>query len=228
MNESASHGRAASPINLWHRLTRFMRELGPSAGRDLVAILLHHLDVDSDGIELVKSMRAGNVPHAEATERMRDIEHEGDDLRADLVAALGRALVTPIDREDLYRLSRSIDQVLDGLRDFVREWDLFNAHDAQALSRVLDALAVAVHDTRSAVQSIVESPEATSPQIITAQRSANRVRLVHEDEIAALFGGEFTMRTLRQRELLHRLDAIGMHLVSAVHIVADAFVKRGE
>ena len=39
--------------------------------------------------------------------------------------SLAGVLVTPVDREDLFRLSRSIDDVLDNLRDFVREWDLY-------------------------------------------------------------------------------------------------------
>lgn len=217
-----------APPSLWHRGLRFARSFGPRAGRDLVAILTRHLDIDTEGLALVQSMLEGATHHEEATERMRAIEHQGDDLRNDMVTALTRALVTPIDREDIYRLSRAIDDVLDGLRDFVREWDLFRVHDSAALSRVLDTISAAVADVRIAVATIDTSPSASSSEVLLAQRSSNRVRLVHEDEIAALFTGEVNMHVLRQRELLHRLDAIGLHLVEAAHIVADAFVKRGE
>jgi uncharacterized protein Yka (UPF0111/DUF47 family) len=220
-----SERQARSRLARWSRL---LRSFGPRAGRDLVTVLACHLDVDADAVGLVRSMLEGRSPHAEATARMQAVEHRGDELRAELVAALDRALVTPMDREDLYRLSRAIDDVLDGLRDFVREWDLFHVRNADALLRVLDAIATAIADIRVAVETIARSPDATSPEMRTAQRSANRIRLVHEDEIAVLFAGELSMHVLRQRELLHRLDAVGLHLVEAVHVLADGFVKRGE
>ncbi len=218
----------ATKASLFDRWARFVHGLGPSAGRGLVEILVKHLEVDAEGVALVKSMLVGELSHKDATAKMAEVEHRGDDLRTALVDALARALVTPIDREDLYRLSRAIDSVLDGLRDFTREWDVFHARDPSGLLKVLDAISEAVGDTRAAVLSITKTPDVTSPQVLKAQHSSNRVRRVHEDEIAILFEGHLTMRVLRQRELLHRLDAIGLHLVGGVQILADAFVKRGE
>ncbi|MHB8191387.1 MAG: DUF47 domain-containing protein [Ferrimicrobium sp.] len=219
---------ADAKMSPWARLVHFFQSFGPGAGRALVSILVHHLDIDSEGVVLVRSMLVGAIGHGEASDQIREIEHRGDRLRTELVGALTRALVTPIDREDIYRLSRSIDDVLDGLRDFVREWNLFRPQDSQALLRVLDAIATAVVDTRAAVVTISASPDATSREVLLALRSTSRIRLVHEDEIAALFDGEVTMGVLRQRELLHRLDAIGLHLVQGSNIIGDAFVKRGE
>ncbi|MHB8317825.1 MAG: DUF47 domain-containing protein [Acidimicrobiales bacterium] len=214
--------------SLWRRLVKFTREFGPEVGRELVGMLLEHLDVDAEGVALVHAMLRGEVDHDAATERMREIEHRGDDLRSELVSLLTRTLVTPLDREDIYRLSRSIDDVLDGLRDFVRECALLDSPDPGALGRVLDALAASIVEMRAAVVTIGDHPNTASPEVLSAQRSANRVRIVHQDEIAALFVGEITMGTLGQRELLHRLDAVGLHLVEAGHIIADSFVKRGE
>jgi len=184
--------------------------------------------VVEEALSVVTSLLARGLEREDASERIRDLEHRGDDLRKKLVAMLGRALVTPIDREDIYRLSRSIDDTLDGLRDFVREWDIFHLKDPEALSHVVEAISQAARDMRRAVECIVDSPEESSPYVVAAVRAANRVRLVHEDEIALLFAGDLSMRVIRQRELLHRLDAIGLHLVRAGQILSDAFVKRGE
>src|SRR5919202_3352021 len=45
--------------------------------------------------------------------RIEQIEKEADELRRILIDDLNRAFVTPIDREDLFALSRTIDDVLD-------------------------------------------------------------------------------------------------------------------
>ena len=65
-------------------------------------------------------MAKGKLAPGEAHERIAEIEQRGDAMRAELVTRLSGVLVAPIDREDLFRLSRSIDDVLDNLRDFVR------------------------------------------------------------------------------------------------------------
>jgi predicted phosphate transport protein (TIGR00153 family) len=50
---------------------------------------------------------------AEAAKKMHDIEHEGDTLAHEIVDLLNRTFITPIDREDIYALSNTLDDVLD-------------------------------------------------------------------------------------------------------------------
>ena len=68
-----------------------------------------------------------------AANRVRELEHEGDEKRRALLEALVEALVTPIGQEDAYELSERIDEVLDRAKDTVRT--------AQALAWLPDASA---------------------------------------------------------------------------------------
>jgi len=45
--------------------------------------------------------------------KMRDLEHEGDTLAHEITDMLNRTFITPIDREDIYSLANSLDDVLD-------------------------------------------------------------------------------------------------------------------
>ena len=52
----------------------------------------------------------------ESRERLRDIrelEHEGDRLTHEVINLLNRTFVTPLDRDDMYRLASAIDDVCD-------------------------------------------------------------------------------------------------------------------
>ncbi|MHB1593629.1 MAG: DUF47 family protein [Streptosporangiaceae bacterium] len=49
------------------------------------------------------------------------IEHEADEARHTLLAALRGALATPIDQEDLYILSERCDRVVNAIRDIAAE-----------------------------------------------------------------------------------------------------------
>ena len=48
-----------------------------------------------------------------ASQRLRDIEHQGDELTHRIMATLNTTFVTPFDREDIYRLATGLDDILD-------------------------------------------------------------------------------------------------------------------
>ena len=48
-------------------------------------------------------------------ERVKDAEHHGDELTHQILVMLNSTFVTPFDREDIYRLASSLDDVLDAI-----------------------------------------------------------------------------------------------------------------
>ena len=85
---------------------------------DILGILNRHAEVTSAGLAaLVRWSKDGA---AKAAQAVRDAEHDGDDLRQELLEALTTALTTPIDQEDAYALSERIDEVIDCAKDVVR------------------------------------------------------------------------------------------------------------
>ncbi len=52
--------------------------------------------------------------------RIHEIEHEGDSKRHAMSAALAKAFVTPVDREDLALISSNIDNVTDVIEEVVQ------------------------------------------------------------------------------------------------------------
>ena len=45
--------------------------------------------------------------------RIKELEHQGDQLTHDIVLLLNRTFVTPFDRDDMYRLATALDDVCD-------------------------------------------------------------------------------------------------------------------
>jgi len=156
---------------------------------------------------------------------MGEIEQRGDAMRGELVARLSGVLIAPIDREDLFRLSRSIDDVLDNLRDFTREWDLFGIEAAKAYLSLLDATGAAIADLQRAVQTVARDPRDVK-QVLAAKESAEEIRRLYDVELGRLFRGKLTMEVVKSRELLRRLDVVGLRLNEAADVLADAAVKR--
>ena len=207
-------------------LVRVVKDLAGASNREFVVLLVGHLDATLAGARLAGDVVAGIVPADQAQERMRRIEHEGDEFRVRLTAALSSSLVTPIDREDLFRVSRSIDDVLDNLRDFLREWELFQLKSGTALGPLLQAVVVAVASLREAVGAIEDAPARITELAMASKRADVQIRRHYEIQLAELFRGDVTMRVLKTRELMRRIDVVGLRLGEAADALSDAAIKR--
>jgi uncharacterized protein Yka (UPF0111/DUF47 family) len=175
---------------------------------------------------LIEAQRDGRSP-GEVCDEIVDLEHAGDDARTELLTELARALTTPIDGEDVYRLSGFIDDVLDNLRDFAVECDMYGAETGQRFVAPLEALAQGLDELEHAISRLEDDvTEVAGPA--RAAKKANEARDAFHDEMAELLrGGEVTMRTLRDRELLRRLDVAGLRLASAADALISGALKRG-
>ncbi len=52
--------------------------------------------------------------------KMRDIEHRGDEAAHAIIDRLNRTFITPFDREDIYALTKELDDITDMLYTIVR------------------------------------------------------------------------------------------------------------
>lgn len=209
------------------RTRRVVRELSGRTRFSFVKFLLAQISFTIEGTELAIRMTRGDVATDVAREEMSGIEHQGDGQRAQLVHALGEALTTPIDREDLYRLSRSVDDVLDNLRDFVREADLYSTESLAPMTSLLEAVAAGLRDLERAVAGMVAAPDKVNRYALDARKSTNQVRVLYQVQLEVLFRGtEVTMDVLKMRELLRRLDVVALRLTEATDTLNDAMLKR--
>lgn len=201
-------------------------DLRGRSGDRVIGQVARQVSAARDGAELARELAAGRTPSGKARARMAEIEHAGDAERAALAAMLRGALATPIDREDLYRLSRSADDVLDNLRDFVREADLFGPPGLGFAVPPLDAVLEGLTALDAAVRKVLAEPAAVTIAALGARKAGNRVRENRQAALARLFAGPLDIDVLRRRELLDRLDAVGRRLGEAADALSDAMLKR--
>lgn len=66
-----------------------------------------------DGARLLKSMLGDFKDIEQRVQKLKDIEHRGDEMTHNILTKLNQTFITPLDREDIYRLASSLDDVLD-------------------------------------------------------------------------------------------------------------------
>ena len=58
-------------------------------------------------------------------ERMKDIEHQCDEITHDIIDKLNRCFITPFDREDIYELALELDDLVDMLYSVAKRMRLY-------------------------------------------------------------------------------------------------------
>lgn len=208
------------------RIKRLVEALLGRSDEQVVQTVLSQIEAARRGAELARTMAEREIGRAAAHERMGDLEHIGDERRAALVELLSNSLTTPIDREDLFRLSRSIDDVLDTLRDFVREAHIYDVKKMTRLLPLIDWVIEGLDNLAVAVSNVLSDPGAVASSALEAKKQAGAIGRAYQYEIAELFVSDISAQTFKRRELARRLDIAGLRLSEAADALAEGAMKR--
>lgn len=207
-------------------LARAFDELLGRSGRRLVSLLTRHADAALEGARLAGRASRGELEWAAATVRMVALERSVEQLHEELIVEVAAAIVTPIDREDLIRISRSTHDVLENLRDFVRQCDIFRIPDAAVMIPVVEAIAVAIVALGDAITVIATAPQEITHRASAARRAGREIRRTYDDALVELFQRDINVHVVKEREALGRLDIVGLRIREAGDALTDAAVKR--
>lgn len=211
---------------MFDRLQRLARDLLGRNDDVLVGHLLAQVDTALEVLDLVLAAAGGSRSPADVAGEVDDLEDRADEHREDLVRDLAAVLAPPIDREDMFRLSGSLEDVVSNLVDLVREMDLFGVTGEPLVVPMLRAVAQGLDELRDAIAALVAEPEAVTRNAREATR--NRVRHGYQEGLAELYGGDgpVSAELLKRRQLLRRADVLGLRLGEAADSLADGIVKR--
>jgi uncharacterized protein len=156
-------------------------------------------------------------------------EKDEDELRRILIDELNRTFVTPIDREDVFALSRSIDDILDYAYSTVDEMVILDVAPNPFLLRMVTLLREAANEIYLAMQRLKDHPGVANEHAMRAKALENRVEAVYREAIADLFQGpadpEKIMHTLKLREIYRHLSNCADRGDETANTIADIVVK---
>src|SRR5436189_3833070 len=67
------------------------------------------------GAGILEDMVAPDHPVWDKADEIKEVEHKCDFITHEIIQRLNRTFVTPLDREDIHELARSLDDVMDAI-----------------------------------------------------------------------------------------------------------------
>lgn len=179
------------------------------------------------GIEALNEyMRTGSP---EAARMVHKAEQDADEVRRILMDELNRSFVTPFDREDIFSLSRAIDDVLDYAYTTVEEMSILKVQPCDPLRKLSELLLIAANEIYLGTQRILEHPNVANDHARRAKGAENRIERTYREAVAAAFDTaknvEDVVAMLKLREICRHLANAGDRADEAANIISDIIVK---
>jgi len=185
-------------------------------------------EVTLEGLKLLCKYVEEQEP--EIAEQLALKEKEADEVRRILIDELNRTFVTPFDREDIFTLSRTIDDVLDYANSTVSEMEILKVSSTPYLRRIASLLKDAAYEIHQAVLRLRNHPGVAIDHAQRAKALENRVEAVYREALADLFSGpesiQHVMEMLKMREVYRHLSNAADRGDEAANVIADIVVKQ--
>ena len=194
---------------------------------NFLRLLIEQTDYAVKGLESLVEFSVGHDTNA--AESVRRLEKEADEVRRILIDELNQTFVTPIDREDIFALSRAIDDILDYAYSTVDEMVVLQVKPNPHLQQMVSLLRDAAVEVNMAMKQLKAHPRVATDHAQRAKALENRVESVYRAAIADLFNGPATpeeiVRMLKLREIYRHLSNAADRGDEAANIINDIVVK---
>ncbi len=155
-----------------------------------------------------------------------NIEREADELRRVLIEELDKTFVTPLDREDIYALSRAIDDVVDYANSTVDEMEIYEVKGDRYIKEMVNILRKAARELDDAVKILKDHPKIASEHAVKAKAYENLMEKAYHQALADLFKGSDTIHMLKMREVYRHLSNAADRGDEAANIISSIVMKH--
>lgn len=159
------------------------------------------------------------------------LEHKADDVVRRMEDALARTFVTPIDREDLHRLTSELDDIIDLMNLSARSFSLYHLErPTPAMVQIMEKLVEATAMIAGAVPHLRKHE---FDQLIGGGRKVRAIEkeadTLYRDAISKLFSESHPdfRELLKQKEALDHLENAVDHCDNVADLLANLAVKHG-
>ena len=176
---------------------------------------------------LVEMMQSESGTFESAGKRIKDIEHECDELTHTVTTKLNKSFITPFDREDIFALCVALDDVCDYIDAGARAilmYDIKEISDhAKGLAKVIQGLAMEIN---SAVR-MLSKPVEINQHIVEIHRLENEADDIYFRAIGELFLNQTDpIAVIKWKELYEILENATDHCERVANIIESIFLKH--
>jgi predicted phosphate transport protein (TIGR00153 family) len=176
---------------------------------------------------LLGSMLAADVPVWDKADEIKELEHRCDTLTHQIIQRLHRTFVTPIDREDIFSLARSLDDVMDAIDDAASLMRLYRIESIRFGARELARIIVQSTDQLRQAMRSPENRQHVEACAVEINRLENEGDRIYPEAVRQLFEDERDpIVVMKWKEILDFLEAATDRCEDVANVLEGVVVKH--
>jgi hypothetical protein len=189
-----------------------------------------HAQKTVEGCRALVEMAQGKVPAAEACPRIKSIESECDTITHHVVERLHKVFITPIDRNDIFRLISKMDDVMDFVEAASQRIALYDVNpdnkELWDLARVLVAGSERISEAVAGMRNL-KHPELILEKCVEINRLENEADVQLRAAIAKLFKEEKDpIQVIKWKEIFELLETATDRCEDVANIIEGVVLEN--
>jgi predicted phosphate transport protein (TIGR00153 family) len=179
------------------------------------------------GADLLDEMMAPDRPIWDKADEIKEVEHKCDFLTHEIIQRLNRTFVTPLDREDIFELARSLDDVMDAIDASASIVRLYHIESVRPGARELTRLVRDSADQVVAAIKALEKRTGVAERAVEINRLENEADRAHQAAVSALFNDEKdAIVIIKWKEILDFLEQATDRCEDVANVLEGVVVKH--
>ncbi len=179
------------------------------------------------GAEALKDLIQNFDRLPDGRNKIKQIEHDGDEIVHSIYDHLVKTFITPIDREDISKLASLYDDVLDYIYGVANRLFLYEIDSpTETMRRFTDIVVKSVQEIDFAFASIkkIKAPEVDA-RLNEVDRLENEADVVLNEAVAKLFKSNDAVAIIKLKEIYELLEEITDKCEDVVQVIRDIILE---
>ena len=164
-------------------------------------------------------------PTAENGDFIKAKEREADQVRYQLIDAINRTFITPIDRDDLFRLSTSIDDLADYAWTTVKDLHIYDIPPDKNLLSMARILLQMADGLLLCIVNLKGNHPLVATEATKVKKLENMMNVRYHESIAELFESDDFKKVLKYREIYSHMNHASDKGDMCADLLQDIVVK---
>jgi predicted phosphate transport protein (TIGR00153 family) len=180
------------------------------------------------GARMLEDMLAPDQPAWDKADEIKEVEHKCDFITHEIIQRLNRTFVTPLDREDIHALARSLDDVMDAIDASATVIRLYRLNTVRFGARELAQVITASAKQLRLALVALEQHKGLITHAVEINRLENEADRTHQQAVSRLFDEERDpLLVIKWKETLDFLEEATDRCEDAANVLEGVMVKHG-
>ncbi len=180
----------------------------------------------TEGARLLRVILQDFVDVELQVERLKSLEHRGDDMTHAILTKLNQTFITPFDREDIHRLASSLDDVLDFVNAAGQRLVIYKIRHPAPAAVELAGLIVRQAEELTKAVSLLEKNKHVLDHCVEINRLEDEADRVCREAVGRLFESEKDpIALIKMKELYEVLEIATDKAEDAANVLEAVVLK---